>query len=373
MATLKNICTFFQNLNEENTETGRKYRVEIAIDVTSDFTEERRQDAVVKMYQEMEMLANRSMKAAIAAETPDESIHIILEHLGKFLNGERTYIFERNESGGDDNTYEWCAPGVTPEKDNLQNVPPEVCANWYRHFEDGKAIVIGDLEETKESDPLQYENLKRQVIHSLVVVPLYDAGKVIAFYGVDNPPPMFLKYSHDMLQIEASFLISCLRRRTLRAKLLELSFQDALTRLGNRFALTAYVKRLDPSQSLAVVYCDITGLKQVNDTQGHEAGDALIPFTHAIPAAVHPGHERMSSFFQYNRPLGSVRIQSRLPPALSPSAPHCPHRTPDAGAHRLLVDSHASADLLLQKSPAPYVHRCADPASSPSAPVDSFL
>ena len=109
-----------------------------------------------------------------------------------------------------------------------------------------------------------------------MVVPLYDAGKVIAFYGVDNPPPMFLKYSHDMLQIEASFLISCLRRRTLRARLLELSFQDALTRLGNRFALTAYVKRLDPSQSLAVVYCDITGLKQVNDTQGHEAGDALI-------------------------------------------------------------------------------------------------
>ena len=260
----------------EDAETGRKYRVEIAIDVTSDFTEERRQDAVVKMYQEMEMLANRSMKAAIAAETPDESIHIILEHLGKFLNGERTYIFERNESGGDDNTYEWCAPGVTPEKDNLQNVPPEVCANWYRHFEDGKAIVIGDLEETKESDPLQYENLKRQGIHSLVVVPLYDAGKVIAFYGVDNPPPMFLKYSHDMLQIEASFLISCLRRRTLRAKLLELSFQDALTQLGNRFALTAYVKRLDPSQSLAVLYCDITGLKQVNDTQGHEAGDALI-------------------------------------------------------------------------------------------------
>lgn len=260
----------------EDSETGRKYRVEIAIDVTSDTTDEKRQDSVVKMYQDMEMLANRSMKAAIAAETPDESIHIILEHLGRALSGERTYIFERNEHGGDDNTYEWCAPGVTPEKENLQNVPPEVCANWYRHFEDGKAIVIRDLEETKESDPLQYENLKRQGIHSLVVVPLYDAGKVIAFYGVDNPPLKFLKYSHDMLQIEASFLISCLKRRKLRARLLELSFQDALTRFGNRFALSACVKRLDPSQSLTVIYCDITGLKQVNDTQGHEAGDALI-------------------------------------------------------------------------------------------------
>ena len=40
--------------------------------------------------------------------------------------------------------------------------------------------------------------------------------------------------------------------------------------------MSACVKRLDPSQSLTVIYCDITGLKQVNDTQGHEAGDALI-------------------------------------------------------------------------------------------------
>ena len=33
-----------------------------------------------------------------------------------------------------------------------------------------------------------------------------------------------------------------------------LLLKDTHTRLGNRFALTAYVKRLDPSQSLAVVY-----------------------------------------------------------------------------------------------------------------------
>lgn len=136
--------------------------------------------------------------------------------------------------------------------------------------------MIPDLEETKETDPLQYENLKRQGIHSIVIVPLYDKGKVIGFCGVDNPPPKFLEYSHDMLQITAAFLISCLKRRKLLNKLLELSYKDALTKLGNRFALTDFVNQLDPTQSVAVVYCDVTGLKQVNDTQGHEAGDALI-------------------------------------------------------------------------------------------------
>ena len=260
----------------EDADTGKKYRIEIAVDVTDEAAKEQEQDVVVKLYQEMEMLANKGMKEAINTDSPDESINIILEHLGKAVSGERTYIFEKNENGGDDNTYEWCAPGIRPEKENLQNLPPEVCANWYSHFEDGKAIVIRDLEEIKENDPRQYEVLKPQDIHSLAVVPLYDKGKVIGFYGVDNPPPMFLDYSHDLLQIAASFLGSCLKRRKLLAKLLDLSYKDALTKLGNRFALTNYLEQLDKEKSIAIVYCDITGLKQINDNMGHVAGDELI-------------------------------------------------------------------------------------------------
>ena len=158
-------------------ETKRKYRIEIAVDIT----EERMQDQVIQMYRNIESLANEGLKKAIAVESPDESINIILAHLGKALNGERTYIFEENENGCDDNTYEWCAPGIHPEKENLQNVPPEVCANWYRIFEEGQNIIIPDLEETKETDPLQYENLKRQGIHSIVIVPLYDKGQASGF------------------------------------------------------------------------------------------------------------------------------------------------------------------------------------------------
>mgnify|MGYP002169812139 CR=1 FL=1 len=260
----------------EDPDTGKKYRIGITIDVTGLATKKMAQDDILKIYQKMEMLVNKGMKDAISAETPDESMDIILEHMGKALCGERTYVFEQNQNGGDDNTYEWCAPGVHPEKENLQNLPPEVCAQWYRCFENGKDIMIQDLEEIKESDPLQYENLKRQGIRSLVVVPLYDNGKVIGFYGVDNPPPVFLEYSHDILQIAAAFLLSCLKRRKLLAKLMELSYKDALTGIGNRFAMTNYIRQMDRKQSVAVVYCDVTGLKQVNDTQGHEAGDTLI-------------------------------------------------------------------------------------------------
>lgn len=71
----------------------------------------------------MEAIINEGIRIALNAPTSEQSLEIILEYLGKALNGERTYIFEKNLLGNDDNTYEWVANGIRPEKDNLQNVP----------------------------------------------------------------------------------------------------------------------------------------------------------------------------------------------------------------------------------------------------------
>lgn len=177
--------------------------------------EVREPNSGMQSVQNLEVVINEGLRVALLEETPDQSLEVLLEHLGKALNGERTYIFEQNGSGGDDNTYEWTADGVEPEKENLQNVPPEVCASWYQNFGIGKQIVIENLEDIRETDPLQYENLKRQSIHSLVVVPLYDGKKIIGFYGVDNPPVKSLEYASNMLQTAAYFIVSSLKRRNL--------------------------------------------------------------------------------------------------------------------------------------------------------------
>ncbi|MCI8950994.1 MAG: GAF domain-containing protein, partial [Lachnospiraceae bacterium] len=173
------------------------------------------QQSGIQSVQNLETIINEGLRVALLEETPDQSLEVLLEHLGKALKGERTYIFERNEFGGDDNTYEWAADGVASEKKNLQNVPSPVCASWYRNFSEGKYIVIKNLEEIREDDPLMYETLKRQNIRSLVVVPLFDKKKPIGFYGVDNPPEKSLEYASNMLQTAAYFIVSSLKRRNL--------------------------------------------------------------------------------------------------------------------------------------------------------------
>ena len=66
----------------------------------------REQRSGVQSVQNLEVIINEGLRVALQEETPDDSLKVLLEHLGKALNGERTYIFEQNEAGGDDNKSE---------------------------------------------------------------------------------------------------------------------------------------------------------------------------------------------------------------------------------------------------------------------------
>ena len=158
----------------------------------------------------------------------------------------------------------------------MQNLPPEVCKQWYKAFKKHEYVLITDLELVRESDPAVYAVLRPQNIHSLVVVPLYDNGKAIGFYGLDNPPAESFENARDTLQIMGYFLVTSLRRRNMRRQLWQLSYHDQLTGLQNRHAMLYRLEQLRTAKGVGMAYCDVSGLKVLNDTQGHEAGDILL-------------------------------------------------------------------------------------------------
>ena len=80
-----------------------------AMDIVKD-----EQNRDMQSVQHLEAVINEGLRIALMEETPDQSLEVLLAYLGKVMQGERTYIFEQNESGGDDNTYEWVAGGVEP-------------------------------------------------------------------------------------------------------------------------------------------------------------------------------------------------------------------------------------------------------------------
>lgn len=248
---------------------GKRYRFELGVNIGS-------WSRLEKEYDANEIMINEGLRIALSAPTPEKSIEVLMEYIGQFFESERAYIFEETDNGTCSNTYEWCAGGVVPQKDNLQDVPIEVLSLWYKRFLNGKSVIVGNLESIREKDPDVYEYLAPQNIKSLVVSPLVSEKKIIGFYGVDNPPEKYLYHTTNMLQILGYFLVSILRRRNLVRRLEELCFLDQLTGIGNRHAMNEAVSKVVAEKSIGLLFCDVMGLKRENDSKGHGAGDALL-------------------------------------------------------------------------------------------------
>ena len=93
---------------------------------------------------------------------------------------------------------------------------------------------------------------------------------------------VYLESSFVAMLIVGVYLIlaSCgmvyMLAEVMKEKLLYTSMTDALTRCGNRHAYETDIAKLDLQEAWAYLSLDVNGLKQVNDTRGHAAGDELI-------------------------------------------------------------------------------------------------
>ena len=251
---------------------GRRYRLEISIDIQ----DQDEQEQTIHEFASNEALVNEGLRLALSESTPTKSIHVLLKYLGQSLKSERVYIFEETPEHTFHNTYEWCAEGVEPQIENLQDVPAEAVELWYKSFVKNENVVIKNVDHIKAIDPKAYEYLEPQKIHSLVVSPIVFHDQIIGFYGVDNPPENFLNHISVMFMVLGHFIASILRRRDLVRRLEAMSYYDQLTGALNRHGMNEFVANVDHDASIGIIYCDVMGLKIVNDTKGHLEGDALL-------------------------------------------------------------------------------------------------
>lgn len=252
---------------------GHFVRMEIALDVTRSDKERKRLQETL----DRERVVLECIKMMHSSADGGVAIQNTLHVMGEYLRSERTYIFEIYGSLMD-NTYEWCAPGITAEIDWLKDIPVSEIKRWMTSFEKGEGIIIKDLEELRETDPTEYRRLRPQNVHTLVTVPLIENDTVIGFFGVDNPPAGDLENISAILEILAYFFQSLLLRKRMAERLSQLSYMDGLTGAMNR---NAFIRDItaptwDKGAEIGIVFIDVNGLKERNDKYGHVAGDELL-------------------------------------------------------------------------------------------------
>lgn len=207
----------------------------------------------------------------------EDSMDHALEELSRFIYPDRLYVLETDGHTAS-NTFEWCAQGVTPEIQTLQNLDyDDYLRGWEKYLNENSCVVIEDVEKLRDDDPVDHENLKRQGIMCLVAAPFYDDGKLIGYLGADNYKANDLVNTQAVLNAISYFIGTKIVNHRLMEDLDRLSHMDILTNVQNRNAM---IEKLDVlkrnSVTAGLVYADVNNLKCINDTKGHEAGDKVL-------------------------------------------------------------------------------------------------
>ncbi len=250
----------------------RPARLEIAFDITK--AEEEKQ--ALKNMLDAEQMLMECVRVLYREHDLNQSIPAVLEHLGRFLNADRAYLFlERQNRLYND--YEWCAQGVAPQKELLQELPLSAIDSWRSAFDRQECAIFEDVETLRADYPDTYELLQKQSIHSLVAAPLEQDGRLRGCIGVDNPPPERIRSLAPLLQTLCYFVSITFSRTENELQLSQLSYYDTLTSFYNRNRYIEDSEALARSGgSVGIVYLDVNGLKDINDQHGHAIGDRVI-------------------------------------------------------------------------------------------------
>ena len=224
---------------------GRQVRLEIASDITKHENVSR--DTGERLEFAQKIVENTAILSGDSRY--DEAVEKVLASVGRYYQADRAYLFQPTPGKKDhwDNTFEWCAPGVEPQHDNLQNVPPEAVRRWMDQFRHDRTIYILNTDSIRAQNPEEWQTLQAQDITRLIAVPLQDGGNIIGFIGVDNP-----RYSirdDSQIRVLAHFLITRLHQEQNERRyqqLLQADGRDVFAHLG----LGLWVIYLDPAANL---------------------------------------------------------------------------------------------------------------------------
>jgi diguanylate cyclase (GGDEF)-like protein/PAS domain S-box-containing protein len=146
----------------------------------------------------------------------DAGINDALAAIGTHADVDRCYLFLVSDDGEFvSNTHEWCAEGIFPEIENLQQVPFDTIGWWWPRLQAGESVYIPKVAALPEGRRPERELLSGQSIQSLLVVPLTGPDRLRGFLGFDSvrSEREWSPEAQLSLQAVADILVGAMARR----------------------------------------------------------------------------------------------------------------------------------------------------------------
>ena len=157
---------------------------------------------------------------------PTDQINIEITHalkqIGEFEQVDRCYVFLIDQNTGlMKNTHEWCAPGIEPQIDVLQDLPISLFPWWIGKLKKMEYVHIPIVSELPVAAQSEREILESQAIQSVLVVPLATHDNLVGFLGFDSVayPRNWSQDSISLIKMVGDILLNALRREQMENEL----------------------------------------------------------------------------------------------------------------------------------------------------------
>ncbi len=248
-----------------------------AVAVGRNITKERKKQRILKNNLMEQYVINEVFKSLFNPKDFTKAVNKVLSIIGNHTDLSVIYVYEDYfDKDYCHLSYIW---SKNPEE--IEKYKLEFNYNNYKGFKESlienNVLMYNKYAVNDENISSFFESHDSK---SSIVFPMMIKGEYIGFIGFDeNESERFLTVSEiDVLRIFASILANALIQKYTEEKLRYASTHDPLTGLYNRAYFDAELERLINGRvfPVSIIMADLNGLKEINDTLGHKAGDALI-------------------------------------------------------------------------------------------------
>lgn len=169
-------------------------------------------------------------------------------------------------------------------KELFSSTPFKMFLTWEAALSETNIIIVKDdhdMAALEKKAPDWVKHMRENDVHTLALVPFIHQGEIIGYlYLTDFNSDNVVKIK-EAIELVSFFLTAEIANHIFMEKLEYLSNVDILTGVLNRNCMNINVDelslklKLNP-QPFSVAFCDLNGLKNINDEQGHGSGDKLL-------------------------------------------------------------------------------------------------
>ncbi|MBI4857385.1 MAG: EAL domain-containing protein [Acetobacterium woodii] len=214
----------------------------------------------------------------------NEKVNRFLQKSGNFTNVDRIYVGRFSK---DKNTvfysHEWHRDGLTSlidetETDGISAFP------WSAgQLLQNKIVSIPSIDQLPPEAEDERRWLKNKKVRSQMFIPIQSNHCIIGLMGLDEvrSSKALRIIDHDWLRVLTNILSDAIAKVETEHDMNYLAYYDPLTGIPNR---ALFYRRLEQAidlskktgKNLGVIFIDLDGFKEVNDTLGHDWGDQLL-------------------------------------------------------------------------------------------------